>query len=517
MSRSLLSAITDHLNRMMLYKDKQSPWWKGVHVVAFTGLALRLWLAFVSDSIYHPDELFQYLEQGHRMVFGYGYIPWEYRYGTRSYIIPGFVSGILFVCRLLQLENPIVYAMVVKAVCSVLSVSLIYFVYLIGRNIATETAARLAAVFACIWYELIYFAHKPTPEILATYLLSGALVCLVRKPGYGNALLFGFLAGLTVAVRLQYSPVIALAGGVACLAWKKNTLAAAGLAFLAVMGLAGLLDYYTWGHFFSFYYQNYLFNAVYKISLIYGTQPALYYLLTLTIASAGLVGLALMSGCLRPSMTWLPAACILVNLGSHSLLAHKEYRFILVSIPLILLVAASGLTEGLRKFASDAVRKFFYAGIVAVVLLVSAAGLTGNLPYHHAVYAQPIVAKQDGLRAYTFLYHERNLAAILHLDEPWWKTGGYYTLHRNVPIYFPDHLLNSGIPLEEVHQYVSHIICKAGSPGLSGFKTLARIGTLEIRDQMNPPAQYSVIHADVQNVRQNEVEDRYAPTVRRRF
>ena len=60
------------------------------------GFALRFLLAELSPNIHHPDELFQYLEQAHRLVFGYGVVPWEFRVGTRSWLLPGFLGGLGF-------------------------------------------------------------------------------------------------------------------------------------------------------------------------------------------------------------------------------------------------------------------------------------------------------------------------------------------------------------------------------------------------------------------------------------
>ncbi|MGB7949351.1 MAG: mannosyltransferase, partial [Candidatus Binatia bacterium] len=145
--------------------------WINIHLLALAALVARLVVIFVHDRVYHPDEIFQYLEQAHRLTFGYGYIPWEYRYGTRSWILPGFISGLLFVCRIFGVDDPAVYTTVVKVVFCILSVSLIYSVYIFAREIGGEAAGKLAAIFTCFWYELVYFAHKPLPELLSTYLI----------------------------------------------------------------------------------------------------------------------------------------------------------------------------------------------------------------------------------------------------------------------------------------------------------------------------------------------------------
>ena len=200
----------------MTTENNNEGWWRGIHHIALLGLGIRLILAFFSDHIYHPDEIFQYLEQGHRIAFGYGYIPWEYRFGVRSFIIPGFISFVLSLCRLFHVNDPSYYIVVVKMVFCIFSVSLIYSTYIIGRSLMSEAAGRLTSVFMCFWYELIYFAHKPTPEVLSTYFLIGALVCAVVSSGKRKPVLFGLLSALSIAVRFQYLPVIGIIGLFVC-------------------------------------------------------------------------------------------------------------------------------------------------------------------------------------------------------------------------------------------------------------------------------------------------------------
>jgi hypothetical protein len=517
MNRSSLDVTINPLTSIMTPRYSQSPWWQGIHLIAITGLALRLILAFVSDNIYFPDELFQYLEQGHRIVFGYGYIPWEYRFGTRSYMIPGFISGVLFLCKLLQIDDPSQYALVVKAVFCFFSISLIYSVYVIVRNIASEAAARLAGAFTCFWYELIYFAHKPTPEVLSTYLLMGALALAVSRPDYRRPLLFGLLFGLSFAIRLQYLPVLFVMALAVYFTWRKNELVKSGLVFLAVIGMTGCLDYLTWGQFFSYYYQNYLFNYLYKTSELFGTMPAYFYLYAIAFVSMGIFLLTIPSSLFLLSMTWLPVACVFMNILPHSLIAHKEYRFILVSIPLLLILTAVPVTESIAKYIATAKQKYFYSLAVGIMISISVVGLFDKLPFERMIYPQPIYSSQNIIRSYTFLYNDPDLVAILNMSTQWWKTGGYYYLHRDIPIYFPNHLSDKNIRFNEIEKYVSHIICPAGTPDIKGFKTITTIGSLEIRKQITPPARYMIIDVNTKDVYQQKIDDLYVPMVKRRI
>ena len=60
-------------------------------LILLVAVALRL-SAVTLYGTHHPDEAFQYLEQGHRLVFDYGLVPWEFRYFIRSWLIPLMLS-----------------------------------------------------------------------------------------------------------------------------------------------------------------------------------------------------------------------------------------------------------------------------------------------------------------------------------------------------------------------------------------------------------------------------------------
>ena len=117
--------------------------WRGLYGLVALGLGLRLAVAFASDSVHHPDEVFQYAEQAHRLVFRYGVIPWEYRFGARSWLLPLFISGPLEAARLLRLDDPAYYIPLVKIVFCLLSVTLVVSVYRIGRNPSPRPSAGL--------------------------------------------------------------------------------------------------------------------------------------------------------------------------------------------------------------------------------------------------------------------------------------------------------------------------------------------------------------------------------------
>jgi hypothetical protein len=159
-------------------------------VLAFV---LRATFALTTDYVAHPDEIFKYLEPAHRLVFGQGIVTWEYAYGTRSWIIPGFIALILKCLAALGLDRPDIYLPTVRLVFCAISLSLPVSVYRIAQALLDEGAARLALVGTAFWYELIFFAPTPMQDALAAYAFFSALAFLFGRSGRGAALFSVFL------------------------------------------------------------------------------------------------------------------------------------------------------------------------------------------------------------------------------------------------------------------------------------------------------------------------------------
>jgi len=488
--------------------------WPGIYVLAVVGLSIRIIFALKSDRIHHPDEVFQYLEQAHRIIFGYGYVPWEYRFGTRSWIMPGFISLWLLLCKFLNLDYSSIYIPLVKAVFSLLSISLIFSAYTIGRNLASERAGRLAAFFTCFWYELIYFSHKPLPDVVSAYFLVAALAFAFMKAGHNRPVLSGFLLALCITIRLQNLPAVALILLFVLLVWEKRDLVRLGSTFVVTIVFAGYVDFLTWGTFFISYYYNYLFNKVYGVSSLFGVKSFSWYFQALIVTSAGILPTFLLLSPIKFRLVWLLFSCALIVLISHSIIPHKEYRFIFSTIPILLAVSAIIVSE-LALRISVTKQNTFYTVALLGFICISCGGLFTKLPYQSRVYPKYLYEVQDHLRASSLLAQEANLYAILDTSQPWYATGGYYYLHRDVPIYYSEHL--EAISSKTLVDYISHIICPAGTPGIPGFTFAASVGVLEIRKQTNPTYKYQRLDSYTRDVFQPGIDDRYRPSVRRQF
>jgi hypothetical protein len=256
-----------------------------------------------------------------------------------------------------------------------------------------------------------------------------------------------------------------------------------------------------------------LFNVVYPVAEMFGREPWTYYLLSLAVVSAGIFWAAIIAGLTRLRHTWLLLLLIASIVIPHSLIAHKEHRFLLAAIPLLLTVLAAVMSLAIAGRRRVAARRLLYALSLIAVCGVSAAGSVDRLPLQQRFYANTMFARDDILDAYLFLNQEPDLAGIMVVTRVWQETGGYYYLHRHVPIYYPWLLdLDEG----QWREHVSHIITAPDRAAVPGFTAVARIGSLEIRKQTNPPAQYKPLDFDTTYLYQYGIDQKYEPRVRAR-
>src|SRR5260221_7930810 len=79
--------------------DRGSPMARlALALVLAAGFTLRYVIAFHIVNVFHGYEMFQELEQGHRLAFGSGIVPFEFVYGYRSWLLPGAIAAVMKIC-----------------------------------------------------------------------------------------------------------------------------------------------------------------------------------------------------------------------------------------------------------------------------------------------------------------------------------------------------------------------------------------------------------------------------------
>ena len=462
-----------------------APVWRHLWWILILAWIARVAVALSGDFVLHPDEIMQYLEPAHRLVFGNGVMYWEYFYGARSWLVPGMVAGVLKACQLLGLDSPTAYVAAVKIAFCTLSLLIPLSMYFFARAQFNENAARFALLGGAFWYELVGFAHKPMTEFVAAALLMMLAAMLVSTRADTRATarfvwLIAFLSVLAAAVRLQYAPL----AGLMWIAFffhlpmraRLHLLIASTLFFIAV----GVFDGWSWG---GAPFHSYLTNLRFNFALdeyANRVNPAMVYFVRALLAGCGLsiITIALAFGAHRRYRLLLIAIGVVLLI--HAMQAHKEYRFIFVFIPLWLLIGADMLAR------ARVIRAPLIGG---VALIISLGGILNLLPLQAKVYesdsnetgiVQFIRAQDPIFAAYRYLQGNPEVRGVWQSDRPYFNTPGYYYLHHKLPFYDAHTIRANAASLRDIPQLVTHIVGQAAKPPLPGYVLDRQFGDLRI-------------------------------------
>jgi GPI mannosyltransferase 3 len=184
-------------------------------VVFGVAIAARLLPVFVFPGINHPDEVFQTVEQAHRLVFGTGLVPWEFVYGTRSWVLPGTLAGLMAVASAFG-DGPDYYMPTIGLALAVLGAVSALCAFLWGKRFFGTAGGVIAGTLTAVWMDAVYFGARTLSDAVAAHILVIALYvstpdrrALVTRR---RAIAAGALLVLTGSLRVQLFPAIGLIG-----------------------------------------------------------------------------------------------------------------------------------------------------------------------------------------------------------------------------------------------------------------------------------------------------------------
>ncbi|MBN3032607.1 MAG: glycosyltransferase family 39 protein [Candidatus Saganbacteria bacterium] len=416
----------------------------------FLGGALRLAAAFCLENIAWPDEIFQSLEQAHRLVFGYGIVPWEYVAGLRSYLVPLFLAAVIFPFKYLSGHGSFAYTATVRVALCLMSLSLIVFAYQYAKTFGNRLAGSIAACLVAFWYEFIFFAPKAFGDLFAVYLILPGLFFAergLRDKRPRDLLWSGLLLALGGMVRYQNLFLLALPPALSFWygfkAADRKLLRHYLYSALAVSVAAGVLDWLIWGRLFHsllYSFDFYLVRGGATSSLL---TPFDWYVRTGWRMQGYLFpllcGLAWLSWP-RVKLLW---AALLFYFILHTGIASKEYRYIFLCWPLLMIAAALGAETLLSRISRPELRRAWLgAGAAGFIFfsVYSAGKFTwGDLGYRSSYLdgRQPAwTVLRAKIRAYRYLSGRPDIRGLSDDVYNWHWSPGYYYLHKDIPVFF---------------------------------------------------------------------------------
>lgn len=403
-------------------------------------LAIRWLSVFFVNTWFVPDEYWQSLEVAHKLVYGYGYLTWEWTHGIRSYIHPLIIALFYKFFNLIQLDSAQLLILLPRFLQATLST---YSDYCFWKWCGKTKWSMFCIGSSWFWF---YTGSRTLINTLETNLTIIALSKFSFKEN--SSLKFLWIVGLVCALR----PTGALVWIPLCLynilsngKSFKEVLTKYILIGLAVFGASVAIDSAAHGSLLISQWEFLKMNVLNNVGVWYGTHPWHWYLSQGIPAILGIQILPFIIAVVQilknrrnypEELILLGTVCFVTAI--YSCLGHKEFRFLLPVLPIMLKISAQYLSNWSRK-ASDAI-----VWVVAIVILI---GNVVPAVYWGRVHQKGTLEVMQPLR--DLALKDPKDASILFLM-PCHSTPLYSHLHVNVTARF----LTCNPNLDNVDGYV---------------------------------------------------------------
>jgi GPI mannosyltransferase 3 len=408
-------------------------------LLAFLTLAilLRVCVAVVSPNMEVSDETFATREAAHRLAYGYGLINPDWREGIRSWVFPAFLAAVMRGTEWMGTGSS-GYLLGITIVLSLLSLTAVWFSFMWAYRTSGPVAAVIAAGASATWFELVYYGPKALYEVVAAHvLLPGLYLGAFGESIPERRRLFtsGLFCGLAVALRPTLAPAVLFVAVALSVRNLRLRLPAIAAGVLVPVLAFGIVDAFTWAYPFHSFIRFFTVNLVEPVKLDRWAvehewiRPWYWFLPVLAKRLGPLALLALVGVRRSP----LLAAVALVILLTHSVVGHKEFRYIYPIIPLAVALAGVGIADVLSGVGArfSMLRPPMVRSIVGLMACVVISVALARVFPLWSRYSGNLIAFQELSRDAKVC----GLALVGQQVDPV-ITGGYTYLHRNVPMFW---------------------------------------------------------------------------------
>lgn len=405
--------------------------------LAAAALCLFVFAAWRSAGVHHPDEYFQTVEFASEKLgrTHAAFLPWEHTYRLRPYLQPAVYVGAARALAAVGASAPATALLVFRLGSALLNLAALLLLWAALARRLPEPRARTWLLAACLFtFYLPYLSVRSSSESVSGALLAAGLAAwlLLEARPVRAALVAGLILGLAFDTRYQLG--LCVAGFGAWLLYVRRAVRpflalAGGVITMVALGL--VVD--RWGYgVWTLTPWNYLrANLIEGRANSFGTAPFYQYVVDLAAtwpplpALAGLAVVVFWFRARRDPLTWTSAPLVV----GHSLLAHKELRFLFPLAPLAAAMAAllfldPSLRSGWQARWSGRLRPAF-----AILVALNALWLAGSL-------ALPIVhdhTVQGAIWAAAGRAPEGRFFVIGENAEPFWD----FDAHLQTPFLRP--------------------------------------------------------------------------------
>lgn len=360
-------------------------------LIWFVALVIRILAAVFSKGYIHPDEHYQSIEVAYKEVFGFGKIPWEFIDGARSWVYPYIVIVIFKIMIFFGASNIETILIGVRLFSGLMSMITVIVAYFFGKKLYSKFIGIIASGFVAIWFDFVFWSTRTMTDSIAMnfFFLAAYLVyCIIQKEDkntdkiekkfFTKKTLQSFFAGVSVGLAFMFKfPVAAI--GLPLFIWiivhkKWKELAFFTGSIILLVIVQGLIDLATWGSFLHSAITFLDYNIFSGGAVTHGIDPFGTYaaLLVDSYLEYFIIFLLFIIIALQLDKKTLYLGSIVVfYLLIFTLIKHKEYRFILPVMSLLVLLAAKGFTRYPKFIRKANLRKGIYSFFIILTVIYS--------------------------------------------------------------------------------------------------------------------------------------------------
>ncbi|RVE46326.1 hypothetical protein evm_009045 [Chilo suppressalis] len=336
---------------------------------------------------HYKYEYWQTLEVAHKQVFGYGSLTWEWEKGIRSYLYPALVSVLYSVLKFTGLDYPEALVILPRIFQALFSG---YADYCFYQWTGRRKWALYLVLTAWFWF---YTCSRTLLQTVETALLIIALSKFPFKDGKlsyyeKESTLWLWIAVLSVFIRPTSAPMWIVFGLYNLFTTKEGRLRLVVRTYVPIVLIAGgalvALDSYFHGVWIVTPWEFFKFNVINDIGSFYGEHPWYWYVThgLVSVISVNVLPLllALLAVLQRPRehrVSLVLLAAVAVHIAVHSYISHKELRFLLPVVPLLLYVQQEFVVRWSRKAPK------WQLNIFAGLILLGNVSLSGYFGVMH--------------------------------------------------------------------------------------------------------------------------------------
>lgn len=352
-----------------------------IQKIKYTGLAVFIITAFFSIGHIQSDEYFQILEFAQYKLgkIQASELPWEFHERMRPSLQPWLAYCFIKFFHLIGVDNPFYITTILRLISAVL----MWFTFTRLNDIITAKYFKeekwktiFYASTLLLWF-VPFISVRFSSENYAALFLLLSFILLTKKKNYINLIVVGFCLGVSFLFRYQMG--IAILAIYAYLLFIEKVkfwkILVSGSIILLLIGFEVYINSIFYGQ-FTFAPYNYL-----KLNLIdgkasnFGTSPffAYFYLflgfavppLSFILLASFTKGIILLK---KHLYVWVSVLFIVV----HSLIGHKEVRFLFPILYIFIFISIYGLMSYFKNNTAKRWHRRLFRTVVVinVILLV---------------------------------------------------------------------------------------------------------------------------------------------------